>query len=148
MVSSRKFLPRGGIGRKFQERCGAPTKDSNEIKRCETRSSFISEMVQGSFIRRGGVGRKCQEGSKGKHIHILQCWSRCWCPLLSLCHHLCTYTRTLPNIKCARTWSVQESFFRHWGVGRKCMAGSKLEHIHSVSVIKRDSPRCDSIMRG
>ena len=34
----------------------------------------------------GGVGRKYREGSKGKRIPDQLRWSRCWCPLLSLCH--------------------------------------------------------------
>ena len=91
---------------------------SKEIARGEIQSSFISRMFK-EISSAGGVGRKYQECSKSKRIRCWHCWSRCWCPLLSLCHRRKLrkgggYRKpaTLPNKDRARIWSVQGSFFR------------------------------------
>ena len=72
-----------GVRRKFEER-------ASYILRFHGRYAEAGidhqRSVQGSFVRRG---RRKKVPGKG-HLHMELHCRRCWCPLLSLCHHRCT----------------------------------------------------------
>ena len=89
----------GGVGGKFKERCAPHTEDSIN---CEARFDHNSSTRQFREVSSvGGVGRRCKEGSKSERVQRWQCWSRCWCSLLSLCHQRCTSHHPAKTRRCS-----------------------------------------------
>ena len=123
MVSSGKFLPAraseesagkvpkagtylgGSVGVDVGVRyCHCAARDEHPATLPKTEVLTFGQFREVSSA--GGVGRKCQEGSKGKRIRRWHCWSRCWCLLLSLCHHRrCTSPHPAKQGTCLRSVS-------------------------------------------